>query len=108
MTWRSIESERPKPLQRVWLADNGIISPAPIQWKDLYLGSWTHWSPCEPPKDLPPKPKTAFEEWVSNQETGLDGALIWVTTGKGRSASVNADVCEVIFKAGAESGKASK
>lgn len=104
MTWRSIESDPPKMGQKVWLATSERRYEWAIEWSLPWLKStWTHWSPCEPPADLPPKPRAAFEEWwESLPESRISHREKITPSGVG----LNFGVAKWIFEAGREAGKA--
>jgi len=114
MTWRSIESDPPAINAIVWYGNLEKRSPTPWYWNkdsDHYSKSqgWTHWSPCEPPADLPPAPKTAFEEWVEKTqrpESMSSGTVDIIISGKRRSVTIES--AEIMFNAGYEAGKANK
>ena len=110
MTWRSIESDPPKMGQKLWLATSERRYEWAIEWSLPWRKStWTHWSPCEPPEDLPPAPKTAFEEWVEKTqrpESMSSGTVDIIINGKRRSVTIES--AEIMFNAGYEAGKANK
>lgn len=112
-TWRSIENDPPKERQIVWLFGGVDMSVSPLRWHAYLIGQhWTHWSPCEPPADLPPAPKTPFEEWTSKNASG--SFVQWgevslpIKWAHNHTAYVRQEVCEIIFNAGYDAGKAAK
>jgi hypothetical protein len=109
MTWRSIESDPPEYHAFVWLANAELKREQPVEFITLGVTKlgWTHWSPCEPPADLPPAPKTAFEEWcekTQRPESMSSGTADITINGKRRCVTIES--AEIIFNAGYEAGKA--
>ena len=102
-TRRSIGNDPPKERQIVWLFGGVDMSVSPLRWHAYLIGQhWTHWSPCEPPADLPPAPKTPFEEWWSKgMKLGPDQRLF-------ADQWVDCEVAMPIFNAGYDAGKAAK
>ena len=106
MTWRSIEIDPPKMGQKVWLSSHEQRYAWNIEWSPAWMKAhWTHWSPCEPPADLPPRPKTAFEEWCDVHPYNPVTHEFHLSC-LHEDYRVHETACEMIFNAGYEAGKA--
>lgn len=112
--WRSIEKDPPNMGKAVWISNHEKALGYAILWdiesNEVKGKNWTHWSPCEPPADLPPAPKTPFEEWFRVDACAVkDGKqLIPVRHAFEPIDYVRYDSAEIIFNAGYSAGKAAK
>lgn len=114
MTWRSIESDPPKIGDLVFVGNHTQKIHLPFTWGGFCDQGWTHWSPCNPPADLPPAPKSAFDEWssaspscVGCQVSGSNDCRVGIKVSEIKTCWVESDAARILFNAGMfEAGKA--